>query len=684
MTKTLGTEWCDRGITVNCISPGYVDTELTRTEALSALRTQWINESPMKRLADVDDLVGGVLYLTSGLSNFTTGLNLVMDGGFSCCERGCHSLNQLWQVYPPQVEVGAEVALRIISQRSLYAGTTAGCRQLPHGLHRYIIYNKYRSSGSDKDEKKEEAEDGTLKQKDKKVVEGPPYQSLKEVGNQMFKAGDFNQALENYTKAIELLEKDEGVTGDTKAQTLSMLFQNRAAVFEKLQNWPMVIRECGNALVLNPQYVKALHRRSKAYKTTGFLDEALEDITAVCILENFSSNGSVTLADETLKLIGTREATKLIETKPPVAPSVHTVNSFLRSFYNDPVTKLWRQKKIETNGTTGSGDEEPTPFQRAVEHLRDHDYDKILPLCSAELEKSADNVDARLLRATFRHLYAYRKETLEDLDSVVNSKRASKEYKSAALIKKASYMSLLAEGDVQFEEYFQKAEEVWPENVDLWHHRGQVYLTRGMINEAQEALNRAAALEPDFGLGVATRWYMTFRMSLLQGDTEAQNTSMTEFEKIAKRFLDDPDVVNLHGQLLLEQGLFAESDMNFNRVLELDPTNATVYVHKAMSVYQKTNDQAKCLQMLRDALKIDDRNEFIYETIGTLELQSGNLPAAIEAIDKALELAKSFQEVVILTSLRKAAQVQLKLKSKMGLEIPKHIVGPGGTMNTWQ
>jgi len=112
-------------------------------------------------------------------------------------------------------------------------------------------------------------------------------------------------------------------------------------------------------------------------------------------------------------------------------------------------------------------------------------------------------------------------------------------------------------------------------------------------------------------------------------------------------------------------------------VLELDPTNATVYVHKAMAVYQKTNDQDRCLKMLRDALKIDDRNEFIYETIGTLELQSGNLPDAIKSIEKALELAKSYQEMVILNCLWKAAQVQQK-KMEMGLEIPKNIVGQGG------
>ncbi|CAL8129398.1 unnamed protein product [Orchesella dallaii] len=84
MTKTLGTEWCDRGVTVNSISPGYTDTELTRAEKLVTLRNMWSNDTPMKRLADVEDLVGGVLYFTSQLANFTTGFNLVMDGGFTC------------------------------------------------------------------------------------------------------------------------------------------------------------------------------------------------------------------------------------------------------------------------------------------------------------------------------------------------------------------------------------------------------------------------------------------------------------------------------------------------------------------------------------------------------------------------------------------------------------------------
>lgn len=82
-TRTLGAEWATRGVRVNSISPGYADTALNRTESLTKIRNQWIDETPMKRLADVKDLVGGVLYLASPLSDFCTGHDLIIDGGFT-------------------------------------------------------------------------------------------------------------------------------------------------------------------------------------------------------------------------------------------------------------------------------------------------------------------------------------------------------------------------------------------------------------------------------------------------------------------------------------------------------------------------------------------------------------------------------------------------------------------------
>jgi len=84
LTKTLGAEWAERGITVNCISPGYVDTDLTKTEAFIPLRKVWIRDTPMQRLANVEDLTGAVIYLASPLASYTTGLDMIIDGGFTC------------------------------------------------------------------------------------------------------------------------------------------------------------------------------------------------------------------------------------------------------------------------------------------------------------------------------------------------------------------------------------------------------------------------------------------------------------------------------------------------------------------------------------------------------------------------------------------------------------------------
>jgi len=84
MTKTLGSEWAAKGVRVNCISPGYIDTPLNQTKELEALKRQWISDTPMGRLGLIDDLVGLAIYLASPLSDFMTGADCIIDGGFTC------------------------------------------------------------------------------------------------------------------------------------------------------------------------------------------------------------------------------------------------------------------------------------------------------------------------------------------------------------------------------------------------------------------------------------------------------------------------------------------------------------------------------------------------------------------------------------------------------------------------
>ncbi|KAI9847493.1 MAG: hypothetical protein M1837_002394 [Sclerophora amabilis] len=81
--KSLAAEWAQHGIRVNCISPGYMDTALTRVPALDAQKKIWRNMTPQQRLGNVDELNNLAVFLAGRGSSFLTGTNCVVDGGYS-------------------------------------------------------------------------------------------------------------------------------------------------------------------------------------------------------------------------------------------------------------------------------------------------------------------------------------------------------------------------------------------------------------------------------------------------------------------------------------------------------------------------------------------------------------------------------------------------------------------------
>jgi NAD(P)-dependent dehydrogenase (short-subunit alcohol dehydrogenase family) len=81
VTKSMAAEWAQYGVRVNSISPGYTGTELVMK--LKELHDKWIEATPMKRLAEPDEMKGAVVYLASEASSYVTGHDLVVDGGFT-------------------------------------------------------------------------------------------------------------------------------------------------------------------------------------------------------------------------------------------------------------------------------------------------------------------------------------------------------------------------------------------------------------------------------------------------------------------------------------------------------------------------------------------------------------------------------------------------------------------------
>jgi NAD(P)-dependent dehydrogenase (short-subunit alcohol dehydrogenase family) len=82
LSRTLAAEWADRGVRVNCISPGIIRTALIEeSEALRPLVEVWLSQIPMGRLGEVEDLEAAVVFLAGAGSDYMTGHNLVLDGG---------------------------------------------------------------------------------------------------------------------------------------------------------------------------------------------------------------------------------------------------------------------------------------------------------------------------------------------------------------------------------------------------------------------------------------------------------------------------------------------------------------------------------------------------------------------------------------------------------------------------
>lgn len=83
LTKALSNDWAAKGICVNAIAPGYMDTQLNTALINDKKRTEEVfMRVPMKRWGTGDDLKGLTVFLSSPASDYITGCVIPVDGGY--------------------------------------------------------------------------------------------------------------------------------------------------------------------------------------------------------------------------------------------------------------------------------------------------------------------------------------------------------------------------------------------------------------------------------------------------------------------------------------------------------------------------------------------------------------------------------------------------------------------------
>ena len=80
MTRALAAEWGGRGVRVNAIAPGFIETEMTAVLDENVVKG-WAENIPLKRAGSTQDIANAVVFLASDMSSYITGQVLSVDGG---------------------------------------------------------------------------------------------------------------------------------------------------------------------------------------------------------------------------------------------------------------------------------------------------------------------------------------------------------------------------------------------------------------------------------------------------------------------------------------------------------------------------------------------------------------------------------------------------------------------------
>lgn len=528
----------------------------------------------------------------------------------------------------------------------------------------------YYWKSSKSSEEEEDAERGTSGQKD--ITESETSESkeaddenrspaeraaaVKLRGNKYFKGGKFELAIQCYTEAINLCPEENKTD-------LATYYQNRAAAYSQQDNSEQVIADATKAIELNNKYSKAFMKRARAYEQLNRKEECLQDLTAVCMIEGFNNPNWMVQADRVLKEIGKEKAQEYYKTRKPCLPSPTYIRAYLDSFYHDDTLFV----------NTGEDIPEDSSFLEAVKQMKEKKYENIVELCTQQIELGPGPLylKAFALRGTLYTLISKVDEAIRDLTQVIDAEdeQVSTKLKVNCLIKRGS-MNLQATNLLECVEDFKKAISLDPNNSDIYHHRGQINFLSEKLTEAKEDFEKCISLNDTFIPAKIQLAYCIYKSAAIQQSPLLAQGAVEMLQKTVEKYPDSADAHSLFAQVLQDMQQFAKAEEHFDQAIGIEPKNPVHRVYKGMLMLQSRQDVERAVELVNEALEIDEKCDFAYETLATLEVQRGNLDKAIELFNKAIDLVRTEGELAQTFSLREAAKAQKYVTETLGLTPP--------------
>lgn len=513
---------------------------------------------------------------------------------------------------------------------------------------------------------------------------------LREKGNEYFKAKKYKQSIEVYTEALNLAifnqndttrsmtSNSSSVATFTSKTEIAKIYNNLSACYEYQKEFADSVIFCMKCLENDPSYKKAWGRLEKLILRAEVKIDPFEH-TVILMAISMSAgveNTSKEVQEAFEKLIHgmVAESTKMEFHSRVVGtfPKVSYVTQVLASFTTfDDVPFFKELKNIQSK-------EQMTEMYLELEHKSQMDQtgDNSLNDTKNGLLHSDSSTykhrltpDDLLIRGTLHLFRCQYKLALVDFESTTKHKNSNDSHKLYALIQ----MAVCHTQDYQIELgqlRYAAAEQLKPENSDLFYHRAQLQLGLGRLQTAIEYFEKAIKFNPNHALAQAYLTTVKFQFFNYHSGADASIIEgiADEFAEKISRFPGNAEIFAQYGNFELHRKNFEQAISLYDKCYEVDGSNANALCQKA-SAFIHGGKVVEGLTLLTDIVRdIDDECSYAYEIMARIAKMQGNLDAETDSLAKAIECSRDYREIFEYFISYYSAKARQEVQSRFGLK----------------
>jgi tetratricopeptide (TPR) repeat protein/CHAT domain-containing protein len=399
-----------------------------------------------------------------------------------------------------------------------------------------------------------------------------------ERGLECLNAGNFNQAIEDFTEAIRL-----------KPDYFDP-YKFRGDVYYYSREYDRAIEDYNNAINLNPNDVRPWNNRGLAYSGKGELDRAIEDFNKVIVLDEKYANAWINRGSA---YANKGEIDQAIE---DYTQAIELDKSNASTWISRGITYYFKGE-----------------MDRAIE-----DYTKAI-----ELDKS--NVSTWISRGIIYKNKGELDKAIEDYDKAID---LDPNYYEAWYCRGIAYADK-GELDKAIEDY-NKTIEINPNNYEVWYYRGIAYANKGELDQAIRDYTNAIDLDPSY----AATWRNRGNAYSDKGELDQ---AIQDYTKAIDLDPSYAGVWNNRGAEYYSKGELDRAIEDFTKAIDLDPSYAGVWNNRGYAYYYK-EELDRAIQDYTKAIDLDPSYAVAWNNRGIAYFGKGELDRAIEDFSKTITL----------------------------------------------